>query len=145
MRQSNVRAENVPHTRDLVVTPISDVTLQMLGNLSFTRRNLVNSSLKICIFSLLSIYFKFTFLSSEWSSKCSSTWFAAVLDMPSRHLEIWARRSCFRWQAGSGGDRNNCGARNWSTAGHKRRKRKFCCFYKDKFISRRDVEHLSLR
>ena len=64
--------------------------------------------------------------------------------MPSRHVEIWARRSCFRCQAGSGGDRNNCGTRNWSTAGHKRRKRKICCFYKDEFISRRDVEHLSL-
>ena len=59
MHQSNVRAENVLLTRDLVVTPISDVTLEMLGNLSFTRRNLVNSSLKICIFSLLNIYFKF--------------------------------------------------------------------------------------
>ena len=36
-------------------------------------------------------------------------------------------------------------ARNWSAAGYKRRKRKICCFYKDKFISRRDVEHLGLR
>ena len=35
--------------------------------------------------------------------------------------------------------------KNRSTAGHKRRKRKICCFYKDEFISRRDLEHLSLR
>ena len=41
----------------------------------------------------------------------SSTWFAAVLDMPSHHAETWARRSCFRCQAGSGGDRNDCDAR----------------------------------
>ena len=87
------------------------------------------------------IYFKFKgTVSSERSSKCSSTWFAAVLDMPSRHVETLARRSCFRRQAGSWGDRNNCGARNWSTAGRKRRKREICCFYKDEFISRRDVE-----
>ena len=54
----------------------------------------------------------------------------------------WVLRSCFRCQAGSGGDRNNCGARKWSTAGQKRRKRKICCFYKGEFISRRDVGHL---
>ena len=65
--------------------------------------------------------------------------------MPSRHVETWARRSCFRCQAGSGGDRNNRGSRNWSTAVHKRRKRETRCFYKDEFIPRRDVEHLSLR
>ena len=35
--------------------------------------------------------------------------------------------------------------RNWSTAGHKRKKREICCFYEDEFISRKDVEHLSLR
>ena len=29
--------------------------------------------------------------------------------------------------------------------GHKRRKRKICCFYKEEVNSRRDVEHLSLR
>ena len=32
----------------------------MLGNLSFTRRNLVNFFVKNLIFSLLNIYFKFT-------------------------------------------------------------------------------------
>ena len=64
--------------------------------------------------------------------------------MPSRHgpgVDVFVV-TC---QAASGGDQNNCGTRNWSTAGHKRRKRKICCFYKDEFISRRDVEHLSLR
>ena len=35
--------------------------------------------------------------------------------------------------------------RNWSTAGHKRKKPEICCFYEDEFISRKDVEHLSLR
>ena len=28
---------------------------------------------------------------------------------------------------------------NWSTAGHKRRKREICCFYEDEFISRKDA------
>ena len=39
--------------------------------------------------------------------KCSSTWFAAVLDMPSRHVGIWSRRSCFHCWARSRGDQNN--------------------------------------
>ena len=126
--------------------PILHVTLEMLRNLSFTRRNLVNFFVKNLHFFFIEYLSQICcILSSEWSSKCSSTWFAAVLNMPNRHVEIWARRSCFRCQARSGGDRNNCGTRNWSTAGHKRRKRKICCFYKDEFISRRDVEHLSLR
>ena len=30
--------------------------------------------------------------------------------MPSHNAETWARRSCFRCQAGSGGDRNDCDA-----------------------------------
>ena len=134
------------NTRATLLWPHLSVTLEMLGNLSFTRRNLVNFFVKNLHFFFIEYLSQiYCILSSEWSSKCSSTWFAAVLNMPNRHVEIWARRSCFRCQAGSGGDRNNCGTRNWSTAGHKRRKRKICCFYKDEFISRRDVEHLSLR
>ena len=66
MRQSKVRAENVQHTCDLVVTPfpktpfsalslpfqtpatqaISDVILEMSGNLSSNRRNVVNFFIK---------------------------------------------------------------------------------------------------
>ena len=114
----------------------------MLGNLSFTRRNLINFFIKNLHFFFIEYLFQiYCILSLEWSSKCSSTWFAAILDMPSHHVEIWALCSCFLCHARSGGDRNNnCGARNWSTAGHNRRERKICCFYKDEFICRRDVQ-----
>ena len=47
------------HTPDLVVTPSKMPTLEMLGNLSFTRKNLVNFLFKNLHFSLLNIYFKF--------------------------------------------------------------------------------------
>ena len=63
--------------------------------------------------------------------------------MPNRHVEIVV----FVVRPDPPGpDQEEIGiivALNWSTAGHKRRKRKICCFYKDEFISRRDVEHLS--
>ena len=109
----------------------------MLGNLSFTRRNLINFFIKNLHFFFIEYLFQiYCILSLEWSSKCSSTWFAAILDMPSHHVEIWALCSCFLCHARSGGDRNNnCGARNWSTAGHKRRERKaeFIYFVKEMY------------
>ena len=147
MRHSKVRAElkRATHAQPCC-DPILDLTLEMLGNLSFTRRYLINFFIKNLHFFFIEYLFQiYCILSSEWLLKCSSTWFAAVLDMPSRHVEIWSRHSCFHCWARSRGDRNNCGARNSRTAGLKRRKRKIWCFYKDEFISRRDVEHLSLR
>ena len=59
MCQSKVRAENTTQARPCC-DPILDVTLEMLGNLSFTRRNVVNFFIKNLHFSLLKIYFKFT-------------------------------------------------------------------------------------
>ena len=78
MRQSKVRAENVQHTCDLVVTPfpktpfpalslpfqtpatqaISDVILEMSGNLSSNRRNVVNFFIKNLEFFRIDIYFE---------------------------------------------------------------------------------------
>ena len=66
---------------------------------------------------LLQIY---CILSLEFSSKCSSVWFAAVLNMPSPHVDNWAGRSCFHCQ-----DQEEIRiivAINWKTAGHKSRK-----------------------
>ena len=61
MRQSKVRAENVQHTRDLVVT-----TSQMFGNLSFTRRNLVNFFVQNLHFFSIEYFFQiYCILSSE--------------------------------------------------------------------------------
>ena len=58
MRQSKVRAEKrETHTRPCC-DPILDVTLEMLRNLSFTRRNLVNFFAKNL--HNFYIYFKFT-------------------------------------------------------------------------------------
>ena len=90
---------------------ILDVTLEMLRNLSFTRRNLVNFFVKNLHFFFTKYLFQIYCIFYHWSD-CSSTWFAAILDMPIHHMEIWARRSCFPCHAASGGDRNNCGARN---------------------------------
>ena len=105
------------NTRATLLWPHLSVTLEMLGNLSFTRRNLINSFVKNLLFFFIEYLFQIYCLSpSEWLSKCSLTWFAAVLDMLSCHVKIWAWRSCFRCQARSGGDQNDCGARNWSTA-----------------------------
>ena len=64
--------------------PILDVTLEM-GNLSFTQRNLVNFFVKNLHFFFIEYLFQiYCILSSERSSNCSSTWFAAVLDMSSQ-------------------------------------------------------------
>ena len=96
------------------------------------------SSLKICIFSLLNINI------SNLLYFIIGVIVKILFNMPSHHgpgVDVFVV-TC---QAASGGDQNNCGARNWSTAGHKRRKQKICCFYKDEFFSWRDVEHLSLR
>ena len=61
----------------------------MLGNLPFTRRTLVNFFFKNLHFFFIEYLFQiYCLLSSEWSSKCSSTWFAAVLDMPGRRVDI---------------------------------------------------------
>ena len=54
---AKVRAENVQHTRDLVVTPSHIyVTLDMLANLSFTQRKLVNFFVKNLHFFLYWIF-----------------------------------------------------------------------------------------
>ena len=55
MRQSKVRAGNMQHVLhcdDLIL----DVIFEMLGNLSFTQRTLVNFFIKIYVFSLLKNY-----------------------------------------------------------------------------------------
>ena len=101
------------NTRATLLWPHLSVTLEMLGNLSFTRRNLVNFFVKnLHFFSTEYLSQIYCFLSSEWSSKCSSTWFAAVLNIIA---ESPCGNSCFRCQAGSGGDRNNCGTKAPST------------------------------
>ena len=75
----------------------------MLGNLSFTRKIWSISSLTTCIFSLLNIYFKFTvFYYRGDRQNALQHGLLLFLDMPSRHVETWARRSCFPCQAGSG-------------------------------------------
>ena len=53
--------------------PILDVTVEMLGNLSFTRRNLVNFYVKYLHFFFIKYLFQiYSILSSERLSKCSS-------------------------------------------------------------------------
>ena len=125
--------------------PILDVTLKMLGNLSFTRRNLVNFFVRKLHFFFIEYWFQIYCLIIGVIDKMLFNIVCCRPQQADSPCGKWARCSCFRCQAGSGGDRNNCGARNWSTAGHKRRKRKICCFYRYEFISRTDVEHLSLR
>ena len=134
MRQSKVRVENVQNTHNLVVRdPILDVILEMLGNLSFTRRNLINFFVKnLTDWTFISNLLYFIIGADcqnalQHGLQLSST-------TPSCRKENWARPGCFHCQSGSGGDRNNCGSRNWSTARHKRKKRDICCLYKDKFI-----------
>ena len=98
MRHTKVRAElkRATHAQPCC-DPILDLTLEMLGNLSFTRRYLINFFIKNLHFFFIEYLFQiYCILSSEWLLKCSSTWFAAVLDMPSRHVEIWSRHSLFQ-------------------------------------------------
>ena len=147
MRQSKVSAENVQHTPDLVVTLSKMPTLEMLGNLSFTRKNLVNFLVKNLHFSLLTIYFKFTVFYHR-SDRQNALQHGLLLLSTCRVA---------MWKLGPGvvafvvrlyqGEIGIIVAldRNWSTTGHERRKQEICCFYEDEFISRKDVEHLSLR
>ena len=83
-------------------------------------------------------------LSSKWLSKCSSAAFAAVLNMPCYHVDNWAQRSCFHCQ-----DREEIGIIVALESGVqlaiKREGESCIAFIRIKFISKRDVEHLSLR
>ena len=89
-------------------------------------------------------------------SKCSSAAFAAVLNMPCYHVDnncldnncldnnYWAQRSCFHCQ-----DREEIGIIVALESGVqlaiKREGESCIAFIRIKFISNRDVEHLSLR
>ena len=135
------------HTPDLVVTPSKMPTLKMLGNLSFTQKNLVNFLVKNLHFSLLNIYFKFTVFyhrSDGQNALQHGLLLFSTCRVTMRKLGPGVVAFVVRLDQGEIGmivalDRN------WSTAGHKRKKREICCFYEDEFISRKDVEHLSLR
>ena len=135
------------HTPDLVVTPSKMPTLEMLGNLSFTRKNLANFLFKNLHFSLLNIYFKFTVFyhrSDRQNALQHGLLLFSTCRVTMRKLGPGVVAFVVRLDQGEIGmivalDRN------WSTAGHKRKKREICCFYEDEFISRKDVEHLSLR
>ena len=60
----------------------------MLGNLSFTQRNLVNFLIKNrCIFSLLNIYFKFT-LFYHWSY-CQNALQHGLLPSSTCRVSMW--------------------------------------------------------
>ena len=60
------------NTRATLLWPHLSVTLEMLGNLSFTRRNLVNFFVKNLHFFFIEYLSQiYCILSSEWSSKCS--------------------------------------------------------------------------
>ena len=65
--------------------------------MSFIADILSISSLEICIFSLLNIYFKFTvfYHRSDCQNALQHAWFAPILDMLSRLVEIWAWHSFF--------------------------------------------------
>ena len=76
-------------------------------------------------------------------SKCSSAAFAAVLNMPCYHVDNWAQRSCFHCQ-----DWEEIGIivalESGAQPAIKREGESCIAFIRIKFISKRDVEHLSL-
>ena len=104
----------------------------MLGNLSFTRRNLINFFVKNLTDWIFISNLPYFIIGVIVKMLCS------MVCRSSQHAKSPYGKLGQAWLflfLGSWGDWNNCDSGNWSTTGHKRKKREICCFYKDKFIS----------